>query len=339
MQEEKEIVRLNETIITNLLDLLKNSDQTNTENDYCKGPSYNTKNVTQKNSNQVYTQSFVLLGFLRNQKLISDFDSRYSKHVKDTIANIKKITISADAYSNSVYAYALALEGSANNTAASKKILEKLKKDNSHTNGDKRFYFNDAKNDSGLNYQISSYVALAYMALAKRELELISEVELIINWLANVKTYGEPYNEAMVTEALTEAAKLMSKAEANYKLTLTASDNEMILNVSKSNWRDYQYKEISTKSDRLELNATGQGYLSVDVVCEHYIQNANISGFIDLNVTAINYKSDEIGTLRICVKCKKECSDMIILEVQLQSGFVYDANINDFSKYDSVKVS
>lgn len=351
MQEK--VVNFNETLVLNTLNYLRDEGKKSNSRFYCKSPSMYNKFVygninsdeedieTLKlaNSLKVYVDSFILLGFLKNKNLISDFDNRYGNHVNKTINKIKMFSV--DAFANSILAYVLALEGSANSTTLSLKLLNQLKDKNSHRNGDKRFYFHISKTDSSWNYQISSYVALAYMTLAKNDLKFISEVEPIVNWLVSVKTYGEPYNTAIAVEALTEAAKLMSKTEANYVLRLTTSDNEVTFKVNKNNWQDYQYKEISTRSNTVAINATGEGYLSVDVVCEHFNQNPINSEIIGLKITPTGIKddTDQIGSLKICTRCMQEaCEDMIVMEVQLQSGFVYDASLNDFLEHANVKV-
>lgn len=310
---------------------------------YCKGPSYSDSSLKSKNSKKAYIDSFGLIGFLKNKKWLTNFKNDYGQFINEKIKKIKELSLVIDAYANTIFAYVLALEGSTENVAASKIILQQLKDSNSMKNGDKTFYFYTADNvASDLKFQMSAYIALTYMTLAEHDSRLISEVEPIINWLAGIKAYGEPYNSAMVTEALTEAAKLMSKTEANYELTLTASDNQVIFDVNKDNWRNYQFKEVSTKSHEIKMNATGEGYLSVDVVCEQYNQRAEISDFINLKVSTsgISRKSDKIGYLNMCVSCKQgKCSDMVLLEVQLQSGFIYDASLNDLTKQKIIKVS
>lgn len=334
------IIDKNVGFIRNLLDEYNNKVRTDYSN-YCKGPEYDLTDPRQKKSKMAYVESIILIGYLKNKAMIPDFQSRYGAYINSIIAKISQASPVLDGYANSIYAYALALEGSYENRVSSKQILENLKSRYSQTNGDKRFYFFNAndKTYSSLSCQMSSYVALAYMELAKHDLKLITEVKPIIDWISSIKSFGEPWNNAVATETLTEAAKLMSKNDANYELRLTASDNEVILNVDKNNIRNYQYKEISTKSGSLEINAVGQGFLSLDVVCEQYNQKANVSDFIDLKVTTSGVIND-IGVLKMCIRCKQgDCKEMVILEVQLQSGFKYDTSINNFVGHPYVKVS
>lgn len=350
MQEN--VISPNETLIMSSLNYLMEKSK-DFDNRYCKEPMQydnvdlsdpdspsDTSELKLKNSLIVYIQSFILIGFLTNQDFISDYKSRYGEYVANKIQELEELSV--DAYASTLLVYVKALEGSPKNIKSANEVLKQLKEINSHQNGDKLFYFYDKKEENSLNYQMSSYVSLTYMALAKRDASLIAEVEPIINWLAGIADFGEPWTESIATEALTKAAKIIAKIPADYTLKLIASDNEVTLNVSNTNWRDYQYVEVSTTSNDIKLNASGRGYLSVDVVCEQYNQNAKNSDFLILNVdsSGFNDESDLIGSLNICVKCGKGgCIDMIILEVDLQSGFVYDANINDHLSNSYVKVS
>lgn len=338
---QEKIVAPNNSFIQHTLNVLMNQKDIKDSSDYYyKGPSYDDSPIQLK-SKTAYMDGIILLAFLKNKPIFSDFESRYGTYVNSIIERINALSSVVDAYAHSVYAYALALEGSPENVEECKEILQQLNTKNSQTNGDKRLYFNEGKKLSSLSLQMSSYVALAYITLEKLNLHMMSEVEPIINWISSIKTFGEPWNNAIAIEALTEAAKFMSSTEANYTLTLTASDNEVVFNVNKNNWRNYQYQEISKKSGSLEVNAAGQGYLSVDVVCEQYNQKAKNSELVDLKVTTSGIKddSDVIGNLLISIRCKQQdCSEMFMLEVQLQSGFMYDASLNDFLGHAYVKV-
>lgn len=256
---------------------------------------------------------------------------------------ISSVSSQIDAYATALYAYTLAWEGSDLSKDKSKNLLEQLTKSNSIKNADSRVYFiNQAGNlaDDNMKQLVSSYVALTYI-----KLNMTDEVEPIIKWLSkNTKPgpgYREPFYSAVAIEALTEAAKVMTNAESNYRVNIKTEDYEDTWTVDKSNMHEYKFKEISKGGHMLNLTANGQGFMSIDAACEKYRTTAKSSDILDLTVTATGVSSwNNVGSLEICIKCTQgNCSDMVILEVQLQSGFIYVESLNHFFGHRNVKVS
>lgn len=336
------VVEKNVTFIKNNLDYLTRGDAVH-DHYYCKGPSYNDDIPVEKKSKKVHEKSYILLAFLKNKAFIPNFESLYSSFVTRELKTISILATFVDAHANAMYAYALAWKGTVESIDKSKELLGQITNTNSKLNGDERYYFVNktgsmASND--IKILVTSYVALTYI-----KLNMAKEVEPIISWLSkNTRpgtSYSEPYYSAVAIEALTEAAKVLTNAESNYTLEINTEDSTNTWQVDKSNMHEYKYKEISRGGHVLNLTASGHGFMSVDAACEKYRTTAKSSDILDLTVTTEGVsQSNKIGSLDICIKCTSEnCSDMVILEVQLQSGFIYVESLNEFFTVPHVKVS
>lgn len=334
---QKQIVERNTTLIEKTLNYLK-ENPIEKKIYYCKGPSFynitnepeiirdNLEPIKKKNldSQNVYLKCLTLIAFLKNRPLITNYVQLFGEYVTASIKEIENLAV--DPYASAILAYVMALEGTPNNTKESLDLLDQLKESNSKTNGDYRFFYYNTKSDYSINLQISAYVALAYLTM-KYDEKVALEIEPLVKWFASRKTFGEPHNKALALEVLTEAAKFMTKLNTKYELTIKSSSQTEVFNIDNNNWHNYVYKEISTNSKEVSILAVGQGYLSVDIVCEHYRNESIYSEFIELNVTTSG-KDDKIKILKMCVRSNEEINEQIILEVQLQSGFVYDTSIN-----------
>lgn len=311
--------------------------------DYCKGPSYDTTNEIENISKAAHEKSFILLAFLKNKDLINNFDSQYGSFVNKNLGIIAELSSKADSYSKAIVAYTLAFEGSEGNKKLAEKLLEQTTEHWSYTNGDKRHYFlkrgqNIGKNIDGYIINIDLIIS-AYMALAYMKLDMYKEATPIINWLsANTSpgsSYEEPYDSAMAMEAITEAAKKMSKVQASYTLQINTNNHDLNWKIDSKNWRDYNYKEISKGEHDIKFSAQGHGYIAIDTGCEIYRNESKFSDFMKLSVSI----SDDQRTINTCVNCTgTDCKEMIILNVQLQSGFVYVESDNNFINDPHVKV-
>lgn len=332
------IVAVNYTFIKNSLDFLQNGTASGFS--YCKGPNYDMTIPREKIASNVHQKSIILLAFLKSKSFIPDFNKLYSQFVGRQLTHITALVMLADPYASALAAYTLSWEGSFDSISKSKELLDQLKKENSHEEGEKRYFFINGTKYEKFNKLMSSYVALTYI-----KLNMTEEAKPIINWLslsANVSISNlEPHHSAVLIEALTEAAKVLTKTKSNYTLAIETEDFASLWTVNKSNMHDYKYREISRGGHFLKLTANGEGYLSVDAFCEKYRKEAKSSNILDLEVKTKNVSAgiNDIGSLEICIKCTLgECSDMVILEVQLQSGFVYVEILNEFHKVEHVKV-
>lgn len=322
--------------ITKNLNFLMNG---NALGDYCKGPSYYLNDAIQNISKAAHERSFILLAFLKNKDLIDNFDSQYGSFVNTNLGIIATLSSTADSYSKAIIAYTLTLEGSIDYKLKAKNLLEQTTEHSSYTNGDKRHYFLKRGQNIEMDFNNIDIIISAYMALAYMKLDMYKEATPIINWLsANTSpgsNYLEPYDSAMAMEAITEAAKKMSKVQASYTLQINTKKHHLNWDIDSKNWRDYNYKEISKGEHEIKFSGQGKGYIAIDAGCEKYRNESKMSDFLNLTVSV----SDDQKTIKTCVICTgTDCKEMIILNVQLQSGFVYVESDNNFSNDPHVKV-
>lgn len=300
-----------------------------TNDGYSKYP-YSSGTINSK----MYTTSFVLLSFLYYERLYGR--SYYGSIVDHGMNYLNAHYDQADAYPAALACYVFALRDAKNVRGK----LSDLESRYGRTSSDGRYYSNNVSSTSdSITVLTSSYVALAYIKLG-----LYNQAHPIVEWLHGVRkisgSHNEGHDSAMALDAITEYAKHVKKIDPQFTVKATSPPyGTKVFNINQSNLGGYvefeQNKEVS-------IAASGVGTLNVDVICDQY-ENATFDNDMFKMSTTVTRISSIQTSLKTCLTYTPGnegfTAEMIILDVQLQSGFVYEESLNPFLFRSFIKVN
>lgn len=328
---QRKAIDQNQSLVKKSLDYLKGKagiDGTFTDDGYSKNhyEGYDPLN------SKIYTTAFVLIAFLQYKEL---FDStEYNDLIKKGTEYLEEKYDNADNLAAAISINTFDFT----NLEKFETNIESLNRV-SHNHGSKTYYFVKTKQNNQLNVIMSSYVALAYLKIKKYH-----KAKPIINWLLDVRKFDNDFFElhdtALAMEAITELAKVSSITVPNFEFDITSSSLSKTLFVNKTNMGKQQYVDIPPYKDELKVKAVGKGFLLIDLICYQYKTAVFDNEMFNIEVTTKKNSYNAVIDIKLKYTPPNDenIDEMVIMEVQLQSGFVYEESNNDFKNHPYVKV-
>lgn len=332
----------NQALIEKSLDILK-ANRTPENNHiffnepkqkYSKNPYNDIKN------SKAYTTAFILIPFLYHKKLFKS--TKYDDIINKGNVFLEGMYDGLDSYPASIATYVLSIQEEANDFNKTKYRLEELESKYARTFGFKTYFTLNSHGSnekySQLNVLTSSYIALSYI-----KAKMYSKAKPIVKWLMSVRGIGygffENHDAAMAMEAITEFAS-KSLTTSNFSVNVKTSSNFNVgFNITKENAREMQYKELPT-NDGFNFTVQGTGFIMIETACDNFNKSVFNNDLFAISVKTRGKDFFANVTIDLSYKQynKNTSNEMIIMEIQLQSGLVYDESLND-EHNDHVKVS
>jgi CD109 antigen len=310
-----EITPVDKKIIEDALDLVAQRQNVNGKFEMIDYTYYSLSETPI--SSQVHYTCFALLGFVTNHGFVKD----YSNVINKAFFFVRN-NPSINNYAASVCAYAAAHY----DLTLARSFLSKLEKV-SYTDGIDR-YWDDVKgyhSGSCARMQIASYVALTYI-----KLEQYSNAKQIINWLLKQRqANGEfcyTFTSGVGFEALSEYAAYYKVENTDMEVKVeTEAKKPKTTRVNNGNAKEVQVLIMPNNNHNATVTGTGYGFAQVQL---HYSYTKVVEQFSNYFVMNVNTIVSNFSIVRVCVrKTKVSDSDMIMIEMNLPSGFTYQAEM------------
>lgn len=339
--------------VTNALNYLKlKSIQESPTSVYFTNEGYNKNPYIESSSNSNFsTTAHVIIALLHYKKHNSS-DNSYDELIEKSMEYLEDKSTSVDIYCSAIFAYTQSLKDQDN-----KSILENLKKNTISHNEES--YINISLDGSFLSYKrgqgvgMYNIIATSYVALSYLRQNSPDKARPYIKWLLKIKKGGtmyEKYDSAIAMEAITEFAKTSSKVpdfivhfnnkNATGKKVKVFQENEPVV-INRSNSNKLHFYDLGKKSKSVTIKIEGKGFLIVEVGCDTY-RNESVfdNEMFQLNISTTNGIHPII---KLCLTYKppklKNAYEMILAEVQLPSGYIYEEKMNSYETNPYVRVS
>jgi A-macroglobulin TED domain len=323
----------NLNIINTGLDYLKKNqggDGSFPETGYIINPSP----AESSNSKKLRLTSFIASVFLLNKAT--------SPHFKDVIDKaltyIQENVDSADNYACAVSAYALSLGDKA---TVAESLIAQLK-DNAERNSDGTKYWNLIKGTASNDHTrviITAYGLLAHIK-AKKE----GDAEPYFKYLLAKKNptggYYGSFDTSIAYDAMGETLKGKPLNPPEFSVTYEIPDREKVVRlINSTNANIPQLVELA-KIKNIKGAIVGIGTGSVQTAFEYFTSETIVTDDFPLQITPKLSAPGTPAEVDVCVTFKKAKYDnMIIVENQLTSGYVYDESSNLEGANQFVKVT
>lgn len=316
-----------------------------------------SKDPYQKNSidSEVYMTAHVLITFLHYKK-ISPLDKAYDTLINNLTQFLNESVSTTDTYCSTIIAYVLALNNQNNHT------IFRVLLNNTMTHGDEsyinidsssfnfhkktlaRIRFADIFLENYNNQSILSMhniIATSYIALAYLKQNLPRMAQPFVKWLLKIQKSGkmlEEYDNAIALEAITEFAKISSKTS---DIILGINDVKKLFVINSTNSKELQIIELENHSQTVTIKIDGKGFLIVKEACDTYTESTFDNEMFKINVETVkNARNIMRISLKInYTKPNVNTNEMILAEVQLPSGYVYDKSLNNYTTHPFIRVS
>lgn len=306
------------------LNYLSSKKQSNGNGYYFTNDGYSKDPYTPfyTNSN-MYTTSFVLLSFLYFEKIYGT--SSYGYIVDSGMNYLDGYYSQVNAYPAALACYVFALRDAKN----VREKLSNLESLYSHYSGSDQYYSDNGHSTSDfVTILTSSYVALAYMKLGMHY-----KAHPIIGFLHGVRKYSGYYNEghdsAMALYAITEYAKHETSFVPGFSVSIASpSHATRSFTINRENLDGFVEFQ---QSEGVTISGSGTGTLNIDIKCDQF-EDATFDNDMFKMTTTVNKLNSIQTSLKTCLTYTPGngtfTREMIILNVELQSGFVYDQSLN-----------
>lgn len=314
---------------------VKNQDPDGSFNEiaYSKTPSSPAET---SDSRRIRFTGFVLISLLKNKDFVQN---PYTEAIEKGFEYIEN-RFNYDNYAAAVAAYASAL---ANRTTQLNNYLYALET-RCETDGDVKYWnINKTVTTTCADTQvlISAYTAMAYI-----EKGAIENAKPIIRWLMMQRNpqggFGDSHSTAVAFEALSMMAEKTGVDNTNihFELLNDASEKrEYTLN--NTNAKKAHIIPMPKSTLNVIINGEGSGYGLVSTYYEYYkiINQTSLTFGLYVNT---KMESKDLARIEACVtrNIANELSDMVIMEFNLVSGYVYVADKSKpMSQFKSIGVS
>jgi hypothetical protein len=275
--------------------------------------------------------AFVLISYLKNPKL----NNRYKGTIENAFNYLDVSKYIADSFALALIAYCYALNGQNQKTLD---ILLELNQNVATNKNGKFVYWSSPNEHERFKVILTSYTALAYIKINQE-----SKAKLFVEWLITQRNpqgdFFDDFDTAIGTEAVVEMARQPRQTNMNVQVENAIGEKVVDYMVNKENALSPYYFEIPKHFSEYKITASGMGKVVVGAFYEFTKNDDILRDTFDLNVHPT--KSDYQATIKTCVnyKMQSKLNETVIMEFALASGFVYEPQLNDFSKNELVKVN
>lgn len=305
-----------------------------------------SKDPYEKNSlnSKAYITAFVLIPFLY-YKLKFETDNQFDPIIQGAIKHLDNDYAQLDSLPSAMFAYALATHEGKSKLSKALSILESLETKYAKTFDSKK-YFTLITSEKKLqtvgkldrnNVITSSYVALAYM----RKGEYV-KAKPIINWLLGVRTierkFFEHHDTAMAMDAITQFEKKVSRKPTTATVKFETKSHNENITINPQKKEITQYIQMP-ENDGIKMTYSGSGFLLADVACDSYDILPKNAEFYTIKIKKIHHESFPTIVVDLNYTSSESSTEMVILEFQLQSGFVYPEAKNVYELHSHVRVN
>jgi CD109 antigen len=332
----KDLIPINKSHIKDAMKFLaskQNSDGGFTEH----GPLSN-KRIQGGVNNNVALAAYVAVSFLENSDYRAEFQHVIDKAL--TFAN-RNILMINDTYTTAIctYAFVLAKDPSASNFISYMKSTATLEEDMMQWDNELGNQRSESLTRLSTKIEIAAYSLLALLKSGDE-----TSARQIMNWMVTKRNveggFYSTQDTVMGLQALAEIAKVHYSSRLDMNIKFEYLDKIHVFEVKKADRLMRQNLDLPSQTQHFTLSATGQGKAFVNFWKSYNIKSPIPSEHFKLSLNVLSAKNGGIFYLTACVKYldRGESSNMVVMEISLPSGYVYDSDSTSALKEFNVKV-
>ena len=276
---------------------------------------------TEDSGTSIALTAFSAIAFLENEKYLLTYESVIKRSVTFISQSTKKILTNLDL---ALSAYSLTLRNDKNMD----NYLNQLR-----TNAiiyDDEMYWKLVGKNINSNTNISSEIQIAsYALLANLKADRLEDSIKILRWLMKKKGEFSSVKEAIVLQALQEAAEILHSEEINMDIYLV-DDNDISHPVHIGHENQFVPKSIDLPSNTTSVSimANGTGIAALDIWWKFNLRTEKISKNFEVKVEVDSNSSEQAIMLKACTSfipdANQTVSEIAVMEVALPSGFEFN---------------
>lgn len=228
--------------------------------------------------------------------------------------------------------------------------------------------------------EIAAYALLTYIEASKTDENLIFDAAKIMNWLISKRNslggFYSTQDTAIGLQALAAMAKENFDPNTNMEISIKNQNNEFRnFTINSNNAKTLQQQELQTQSTNVEIKATGKGFAIVQISQQFNMNIKTPSKWFNLIVKKKPVSNENLLHLEVCtsynpdadqtheqaknsendeyfddddlpnankkvVIAMEDLLQMVMLEINLPSGFVFDSDaLNLLKETPNVEVN
>ncbi|KAL7026587.1 hypothetical protein ACKWTF_005088 [Chironomus riparius] len=324
-------ISIDQNVIAQALTYLQNVQ--NADGSFTEYGLVHHKAMQGGSSNGIGLSAYVLLTFLENEELASNYNDTITRAVNNILSHVDDVD---DIYIMSVVSYTLYLAGK---MSEANSLVQRL--DQMAVNSEGMRHWEKSTNDyyiTSLSIETTAYALLSYLK-ANRDTDGL----LIAKWLVTQRNSFGGFESTQDTVlgllSLSRIAAKIASNSLNIRVDFKYQNDAKSLSIDQSNSLVLQKLEFPSSLRNIEVVANGSGTALAQISYHYNIKNLKTSNIFQLNARIIDDQPYAF-TIEICVGLNgMDQSNMAVLEVSAPSGYIFEAenNNNIVNSFSNIK--
>ncbi|XP_051813509.1 alpha-2-macroglobulin-like [Acanthochromis polyacanthus] len=275
-------------------------------------------------SDEVTLSAYVTAAFLEmNVSAKNPVVKKSLSCLKESIGNL------SNTYTTALMAYVFTLAGDMETRGL---LLDHLDKVAIKEGGFLHWSQRSAETSASLSVEISSYVLMAKLSASPTN-EDLGYASGIVRWLTRQQNYYGGFSSTQDTvvalQALALYATLVFSPQGSSTVKVQSPSEQLTFNVNQDNRLLYQERILQDVTGKFSLEVEGTACVSVQISLLYNIpppaQSSNFSVEATTEVNSTGVRPKFILKLKVQYNGKESSTNMVILDIQVLSGFVPDS--------------
>jgi CD109 antigen len=333
----RKLININDVHIYDAMNNL--ASKQNSLGDFADQGPLGNKRIQGGVTSNVALTAFIAVSFLENSLYRDTFQHVIDKALKFVDINAGSLR-DMNTIAIASYAFALANHSSAQSFISDLKSKAIYSEDMMHWENDHSEKISESQMSLTLKIETAAYALLAILKTGDE-----TTARLIMNWLVSKRNVDGGFYSTQDTviglQALAEIAKIHCSKNLDMKINIDLGGQSHVFEIKKSEGVKRQILEIPSKIKTVSLSATGTGKALVNFWNSYNLPQTITSEFFKVTANVIPDRDGGVFYLEVCVKLleKGSLSKMVVMEISLPSGYIYDSPLEELMNEHNVKVS